>query len=95
MTERTSWANYVRAGSFGPEDYAPQRPLAWRGNPVPWLVIGGLEVAYLDLDADIDARAIDDAFFLEYRDGRFVDVTGAVRDGTRRVHFFNARPERD
>ena len=81
MTERTSWANYVRAESFGRDDYAPQRPLTWRGTPVPWLVIGGLEIAYLDLDADIDARTIEDAFFLEYRDGRFVDVTGAVRDG--------------
>jgi hypothetical protein len=94
MTERTAWANYVRAGSFGPEDYRPQRPLTWHGQPVPWLVLGGLEAVYLNLDADIDARTIDGAFFLEYRDGRFVDVTSAVHDGTRPVHFFNARPDR-
>ena len=94
MTERTSWGNFVRSGSIGPEDYRPQRPLAYRGQPVPWLVLDGFEAAYLDLDADIDARTIDGAFFLEYRDGRFADVTAAVRDGTRPVRFFNARPQR-
>ena len=93
MTERTSWGNFVRSGSVGPEDYRPQKPLAYRGQPVPWLVLDGFEAAYLDLDADIDARTIDGAFFLEYRDGRFADVTAAVRDGSRPVHFFNARPQ--
>ena len=93
-TERTSWANFIRAGSVDNEDYAPQRPLRWRGKPVPWLVLDGFEAAYLDLDADIDARSIDGAFFLEYRNGRFIDITAAVHDGTRPVHFFNARPDR-
>jgi len=94
MTERTSWGNFVRSGSIGPDDYRPQRPLAYRGAPVPWLVLDGFEAAYLDLDAGTDARSIDAAFFLEYRDGRFVDVSAAVRDGTRPVRFFNARPQR-
>lgn len=92
MTERTSWGNFVRSGSIGPDDYRPQRPLHYRGKPVPWLELDGFEAAYLDLGADIDARAIDGAYFLEYRDGRFVDVTAAVHDGTRPVRFFNARP---
>jgi hypothetical protein len=92
-TERTSWGNFVRAGAIGRADYAPQRPLTWSGRPVPWLELDGFEAAYLDLDADIDARTID-GFFLEYRDGRFVDVSAAVRDGSRPVRFFNARPDR-
>jgi hypothetical protein len=95
ITERTSWGNFVRSGSIGPDDYRPQRPLQYHGKPVPWLVLDGFEAAYLDLDAGIDARAIEGAWFLEYRDGRFTDVTAAVRDGTRPVHFFNARPQRD
>jgi hypothetical protein len=93
-TERTAWGNFVRRGSIGADDYAPLRPLLYRGRPVPWLEIGGFEAAYLDLDADIDARTIADAFFLEYRNGTFVDVSAAVRSGARPVHFFNARPDR-
>ena len=92
--ERTARVHLSRTGGSGPPDYRPQRPLAYRGQPVPWLVLDGFEAAYLDLDADIDARTIDGAFFLEYRDGRFADVTAAVRDGTRPVRFFNARPQR-
>jgi hypothetical protein len=95
MTERTSWGNFVRSGSIQPEDYHPQRPLTYRGRPVPWLILDGFEAAYLDLDADIDARTLTEAVFLEYRDGTFVDVSAAVRDGTRPVHFFNARPDRN
>lgn len=94
MTDRTAWGSFVRAGAIGPEDWRPLRPLRYRGVPVPWLVLDGFEAAYLDLDADIDARTIDGAFFLEYRDGRFVDVGAAVRDGSRPVRFRNVRPDR-
>lgn len=93
LTERTPWANYLRIGSIGAEDYRPLQPLRHGGKPVPWLELGDLQVAYLNLDAGIDARAIDGAFFLEYRDGAFADVTEQVRSGARPVHFFNARPD--
>jgi hypothetical protein len=63
------------------------------GTQVPWLVLGDLELAYFNLDADIDARTIDDAFFLEYGAGQFRDVTADVRSGARPVVFFNARPD--
>jgi hypothetical protein len=92
LTERTPWGNYVRTGSIGAQDYAPLRPLTYEGQLHPWLALGDFQAAYLNLDADIDARAIDGAFFLEYRDGAFVDVSAAVRSGERPVHFFNARP---
>ena len=59
--------------------------------PIPWLVLDGFEAAYLNLDAGIDARTLDGAFFLEYRNGAFVDVSAAVRSGARPVRFFNAR----
>ena len=92
-TERTPWGNFVRSGSIGPEDYRPLRPLRRDGRVLPWLDLGGFEAAYLNLDADIDARTIDGAFFLEYRNGAFRDVSADVRSGARPVRFFNARPE--
>jgi hypothetical protein len=92
-TERTPWGSFFRNGSVGPADYAPLRVLNYQGKPIPWIRVGGLEVAYLNLDADIDARTIEGAFFLEYRNGAFVDVSAQVRDGTRPVRFFNARPD--
>lgn len=93
LTERTPWGNFVRSHSVDAQDYAPLRALEHEGRPVPWLEIGGLQVAYLNLAADIDARTIDGAFFLEYRGGTFVDVTEQVRSGARPVRFFNARPD--
>jgi hypothetical protein len=90
-TERTPWGNFVRTGSIG--DYRPLRVLKDHGSQVPWLVLGDLELAYFNLDADIDARTIDDAFFLEYGAGQFRDVTADVRSGARPVRFFNARPD--
>lgn len=93
LTERTPWANFVRSHSIEAEDYRPLLPLRHEGKVVPWLELGGLQVAYLNLDAGIDARAIDGASFLEYRAGQFVDVTEAVHSGARPVHFFNARPD--
>jgi hypothetical protein len=91
LTERTPWANFVRAGALG--DYAPLRVLRDHGVEIPWLVVGGAEVAYLNLDVDIDARGIPDALFLAYRDGAFIDVSAEVRSGARPVQFFNARPD--
>jgi hypothetical protein len=91
LGERAPWANFVRAGALG--DFAPLRALRDHGVQIPWLVVGGAEVAYLNLDADIDARSIPNAVFLAYRDGAFVDVSAEVRSGARAVRFFNARPD--
>ena len=93
LTERTPWGNFVRTGSVDADDYRPLRALEHRGTPVPWLTLGSLQVAYLNLDSDIDARTLEGAFFLEYRDGAFVDVSEQVRSGARPVRFFNARPD--
>jgi hypothetical protein len=91
LTERTPWGNFMRAGSL--TDFSPLRALTHEGTPVPWLVLGDFELAYLNLDADIDARSIDGAAFLEYHDGAFRDVTADVRSGAHPVRFFNARPD--
>ncbi|HET7779036.1 MAG TPA: hypothetical protein VFL07_10815 [Rudaea sp.] len=93
LTERAPWGNFVRTGSVGADDYRPLRVLEHGGKPVPWLTLGSLQVAYLNLDADIDARTLAGAFFLEYRGGTFVDVSEQVRSGARPVQFFNARPD--
>jgi hypothetical protein len=95
LTERAPWGNFMRAGSLAPGDYEPLRVLKYQGQPIPWLVLGDFEAAYLNLDSDIDARKIDGAFFLEYRNGAFVDVSAQVRDGTRPVQFYNARPDQN
>jgi hypothetical protein len=93
LTERAPWGNFIRAGSVDADDYRPLRALEHRGTPVPWLTLGSLQVAYLNLDADIDARTLEGAFFLEYRNGAFVDVSEQVLSGARPVRFFNARPD--
>lgn len=95
LTERAPWGNFLRTGSMAPGDYEPLRVLKYQGKPIPWLVLGDFEAAYLNLDSDIDARAIGGAFFLEYRNGAFVDVSAQVRDGTRPVRFYNARPDQN
>jgi len=95
LTERAPWGNFMRAGSLAPADYDPLRVLKYQGKPIPWLVLGDFEAAYLNLDSDMDARAIDGAFFLAYRNGAFVDVSAQVRDGTRPVQFYNARPDQN
>jgi hypothetical protein len=91
LTERAPWGSFLRDGQL--DDYRPLRALTDHGKPIPWLRLGDLELAYLNLEADIDARTLDDALFLEYRNGQFIDVTAAVRSGARPVHFFNARPD--
>jgi hypothetical protein len=91
LTERTPWGSFMRAGSL--QDFSPLRALTNEGKAVPWLVLGDFELAYLNLDADIDARLIDGAIFLDYRDGTFHDVSADVRSGAQPVRFFNARPE--
>jgi len=91
LTERAPWGSFLRDGQL--DDYRPLRALTDHGKQIPWLRLGDLELAYLNLDADIDARTLDDALFLEYRNGAFTDVTAAVRSGARPVRFFNARPD--
>lgn len=91
QTERTPWGSFLPAGET--VDYSPLRPLTHDGVPLPWLELGRVRLAYFNLDADIDARTIDGAFFLDYRNGEFVDVSADVRSGRRPVQFFNARPQ--
>jgi hypothetical protein len=91
LTERAPWGSFMRTGSL--QDFSPLRALTNEGKPVPWLVLGDFELAYLNLDADIDARSIDGAIFLDYRDGTFRDVSADVRSGAQPVRFFNARPD--
>jgi hypothetical protein len=91
LTERTPWGSFMRAGSL--QDFSPLRVLTNEGKPVPWLELGDFELAYLNLDADIDARSIDGAIFLDYRGGTFHDVSADVHSGAQPVRFFNARPD--
>ena len=92
QTERTPWAHFVRQGSIAPIDWSPMQPLRRRGKPIPWPEFGGIEVAYLNLEPEADARNDAHGLYFEYRDGRFVDISADVREGRREVHFFNARP---
>jgi hypothetical protein len=93
QTERTPWAYVMRADVLNVNAWTPMRPLRQHGIRLPWPRFGDVELAYLDLDAGMAPRTDASVLYVEQRDGRFVDVTQAVRSGERVVRFFNARPE--
>ncbi|MGA8279185.1 MAG: glycosyltransferase family 39 protein [Rhodanobacteraceae bacterium] len=91
--ESTPWFHLVERGALVPKDAAPMLPAYDHGKRIPWLEIGDIEAAYLNLFPGLDARAMHNAIFLAWRDGRFVDVSAAVRSGQQEVHFHCVRPE--
>ena len=92
QTEQTSWENLVGGARLTPERALPMRPLQGRDGSVPWIDVGGLQIVYLNLFPDIDARCLADAVFLRRNGARFEDATAAVRDGSISVRFVCARP---
>ena len=86
-TERPPFTYFVRTGRVEPQDYQPLRPLSILGNVVPWLRIGDAETMYLTMGEGFASALPAQAIFLEYRDGAFVDVGGAVRSGERKIDF--------
>ncbi len=89
--EYTPWLHLLAHASVTPANAAPMLPIYRNGLQVPWLDIGGVQVAYLNLFPSTDARELRDALFFAYRQGRFEDVSAAVRSGEHAVHFACAR----
>jgi hypothetical protein len=91
QTEQAAWENIVGGERLTQEAALPMRPMYGVDGPVPWIHVGGLQVVYLNLFADVDPRALQGAVFLRQRGATFEDVTAAVRDGSLGVHFTCAR----
>ena len=91
QSEQTSWAYTIGGVAMTPTEALPLRPMTADGAPAAWIEVGGVQVAYLNLAADIDARSFPDALFLRQQGGRFQDVTASVRDGSLPVAFVCAR----
>ncbi len=83
--EHRTYIHQFSAGHVTPADLLPWRPRDLGGEPVAWLEIGQLEVAYLDPPTEFSATDRDEIMFLEIDGDRVTDISAAVRDGTRVV----------
>ena len=54
---------------------------------MPWLHVGGLDIAFLDPPAELNAVDRATILFLAIDADRVFDVSAAVRAGTRDVHL--------
>ncbi len=87
QTESAPFFHLLRRGTLAHEAIAPLAALPGHAPDQPLQTIGNLEIAALNLSASVDARQMTHAYFLAWQDGRFVNVTAAVRAGRRTVHF--------
>lgn len=71
---------------------APLEVITHRGKPYPPLEVGNLGIYYLRIPDSDAVRQDPNSRFFEYDGQRFVEVTGAVREGKRPVRFFDNRP---
>lgn len=88
QTEHTPWHHLIPHHRSNLQWLQPLVALRDHGEIVPWPRVGNLDIAYLNLVDGMAPAPIRDAWFLEWRDGAFVDITGAVREGRRRVLFY-------
>jgi hypothetical protein len=86
LSERTPWGNFVRTSSVSAED---SRPLCAYAATGAWLTPAAAGHSFSG------HRRTHDRWYPEYRDGTFTDVSAQVRDGTRPVQFYNARPDQN
>ena len=83
--EHRTYIHQFTAGRVTPADLLPWQPRAVGGEPVTWLAIGGLVVAYLDPPNEFSAIDRDEIVFLAIDGDTVTDVSAWVRDGTRTV----------
>lgn len=94
QSEHTPWYHLVPRGGADPSTVWPMWPLAATDlrrdvRPSP---LGRGEIVYLNLSPALDAAIARHAYFLSYRQGRFVDVTAEVLERRRTVAFACNRP---
>lgn len=89
QTEHTPWYHLVARGSIDAAAAWPLMPLPPTDfrREIAWQTIGRGEMVYFNLSPAIDVGDLRHAHFLEYREGRFVDITEAVLDRRRPVQF--------
>lgn len=87
LTEQAPWVSLFGGPPFAVADAAPLTPMWGPAGPVPWNRVGGVEIAYLNVGPQVDARGLRDAIFLQRDPSGFVDVSAAVADGRQAVTF--------
>ena len=83
--EHRTYIHQFAAGRVTPADLLPWQPRAIDGQPVAWLEIGGLVVAYLDPPNALSSVDRDEITFLAIDGDKVTNISAAVRDGTRAV----------
>jgi len=74
-------------GHLDPRKSLPFRPLEMNGVIVPWLHVGGLDIAYLSAPPKVDRDNAGNGMFFSYEQGQFRDVTSEITAGRREVHL--------
>ena len=85
--EHKTYIHQFAAGRVTPGDLEPWRPRLHAGQAMPWLHVGGLEIAYLDPPAQLTATDRADILFLAIDADHVIDVSAAVRARVREVHL--------
>ena len=62
--ESTPWFQMVTRDSLQPADAAPMLPLYYGDTRIPWMQIGDIEVAYLNLLPGMNPPRTENALFL-------------------------------
>jgi hypothetical protein len=95
FTEKPPWYNLVLKEDVGSIEIQPLRNLRRRGKEVPPTVVGDFAHFYLVFPGGVEIAKDPRAVFFEFlaKEKRFIDVTEKVRAGTKKVPFFNDRPE--
>jgi hypothetical protein len=91
LTEHTPWMNLLDARAASAGDEAPLRLHVFDGRPLAPLRVGNLTLWFVNLKEDSGAAQDPRATFLAREGARFVDVTEAVRSGSRPVRFHDNR----
>jgi hypothetical protein len=95
FTEKPPWYNLVLKEDVRSIEIQPLRNLRRRGKEVPPTVVGEFAHFYLVFPGGDEIVKDPRAVFFEFvpLEEKFIDVTEKVRAGTKKVPFFNDRPE--
>ena len=92
LSEEAPWYNVLADAPPAIAERAPLESMSFGGRPYPPLVLGNLTYYYVDIPNTAAVRDDPSARFFEWREGRFVEITDALRRGAREVTFVKTRP---
>jgi hypothetical protein len=87
QTANASWFYLLPRHTLRLDNIAPMSAVYNNGKPEPWLEVGDMQVAYLNLNEKVDATTLRDAIFFAWDGHRFIDITDDVLAGRRKVTF--------